>query len=90
MFLGNTQLTYLHEIVKKRESNFHAMAKPIYGRSDLYYPVRSDHIDVLSNFAVPVVCRSQKIRDELVKRCDGKVEIRPVVGGDMTSQPFFD
>ncbi len=88
-FLGNTQLRYLDEIVQKRESNFHVMAEPIYGRSDLYYPVRFDHLDVLSNFAVPLVCRARKIRDELVKRCDGKVEIRPVVGGDMTNQPFF-
>ncbi len=88
-FLGNTQLRYLDEIVRTRESNFHAMATPIYDRNDLYYPIRFDHLDVLSNFAVPVVCRSQKIRDALVARCDGKVEIRPVVGGDMTSQPFF-
>lgn len=88
-FLGNNQLVYLHEIVHKRQANFFYMAKPIYARSDLYYPVRYDHLNVVSNFAVPVVCRSRKIRDELVKRCDGKVEIRPVVGGDMTSQPFF-
>ena len=88
-FLGNNQLLYLNEIVKKREKNFLAMAPPIYGRSDLYYPVRFDHMDVLSNFAVPVVCRLKKIRDTLVKRSDGKVEIRPVVGGDMTNQPFF-
>ncbi|MEK7543303.1 MAG: DegT/DnrJ/EryC1/StrS family aminotransferase [Patescibacteria group bacterium] len=88
-FLGNNQLQYLDSVVQKRQSNFFYMAKPIYARSDLYYPVRFDHIDVVSNFAVPVICRSRKIRDELVKRCDGKVEIRPVVGGDMTSQPFF-
>ena len=30
-----------------------------------------------------------KIRDELVKKCNGVVEIRPIVGGDMTEQPFF-
>lgn len=88
-FLGNTQLRYLDEIVQKRESNFHTMAGPMYGRSDRYYPIRFDHLDVLSNFAVPVVCRSQKIRDSLVARCNGKVEIRPMVGGDMTNQPFF-
>lgn len=88
-FLGTNQLQYIDEIVKKRQTNFFQMAKPIYGRSDLYYPVRFDHMEVLSNFAVPVVCRSKKIRDTLVKRSDGKVEIRPVVGGDMTNQPFF-
>lgn len=88
-FLGNSQLGYIDAIVQKRQSNFFRMAAPIYAQTDRYYPIRYDHIDVVSNFAVPVICRSRKIRDELVKRCDGKVEIRPVVGGDMTSQPFF-
>jgi len=88
-FLGNIQLRYLDKIVKKRQSNFLYMAKSIYSRSDLYFPIRFEHIDVVSNFAVPVICRSEKIRDKLVALCDGIVEIRPIVGGDMTSQPFF-
>ena len=46
-------------------------------------------MDTVSNFAVPLVCRSERIRDEFVRRCDGIVEIRPIVGGDMTNQPFF-
>ncbi|MCL4359696.1 DegT/DnrJ/EryC1/StrS aminotransferase family protein [Patescibacteria group bacterium] len=88
-FLGNTQLQYLPEIVGKRERNFFYFAKHIYRQSDRYYPVRFDHLDVVSNFAVPVICRTKTIRDELVKKCDGIVEIRPIVGGDMTAQPFF-
>ncbi len=88
-FLGNTQLGYIDEIVKKREKNFFSMTSRIMRRDDLYFPLRYNHIDRVSNFAVPLVCRSQKIRDALAARCDGKVEIRPVVGGDMTSQPFF-
>ena len=88
-FLGNNQLKHLKAIVSKRQRNFLQMAKKIYARTDLYYPLRFDHIDVVSNFAVPVICRSQKIRDALVSACDGVVEIRPIVGGDMTRQPFF-
>lgn len=88
-FLGNVQLGYLDEIVKRRQDNFLYLAKRLYARKDRYYPMRFDHLDVVSNFAVPLVCRTKEIRDELVKRCDGKVEIRPIVGGDMTSQPFF-
>ncbi|MBI3559974.1 DegT/DnrJ/EryC1/StrS family aminotransferase, partial [Candidatus Gottesmanbacteria bacterium] len=88
-FLGNVQLGFLDEIIKKREQNFLYLAKRLYARTDRYYPLRFDHLDRVSNFAVPLVCRSQKIRDELVARCDGKVEIRPIVGGDMTRQPFF-
>lgn len=88
-FIGNTQIQYLDEIVEKRRSNFFKMAPPIYEQTDKYYPVRYDHLDLASNFAVPVICKSTKIRDELVEKCVGKVEIRPIVGGDMTLQPFF-
>ncbi len=88
-FLGNSQLPYLNKIVSSREKNFKLMAKYIYKRSDLYYPIRFDHIETLSNFAVPIICKSQKIRDELVRLCNKKLEIRPIVGGDMTRQPFF-
>ena len=88
-FIGNTQLGYIDEIIRKRRDNFFTMAKPIYERIDRYYCIKYDHIDFLSNFAVPVICRSQAIRDKLVKKCRNKIEIRPIVGGDMTVQPFF-
>jgi CDP-6-deoxy-D-xylo-4-hexulose-3-dehydrase len=88
-FLGNNQLQYINRIISSRQKNFFYMAKAIFARSDLYYPIRFDHIDTVSNFAVPVICRARAIRDRLVAACDGKVEIRPIVGGDMTSQPFF-
>lgn len=88
-FLGNIQLQYLDEIIKKRRDNFMKMALPIYAMSDKYYPIKYGHIDYLSNFAVPVICKSKRIRDELVSRCENAIEIRPIVGGDMTKQPFF-
>lgn len=88
-FIGNTQIPHLPEIVRKREENFKRLAKKIYANTDKYYPIRYNHIDVVSNFAVPIICKSQAIRDELVKKCDGIVEIRPIVGGDMTKQPFY-
>lgn len=88
-FIGNTQLQFIDEILKKRNKNFITMVIPIYKRKDTYFPIRFDHIDFLSNFAVPIVCRSQKIRNELVQKCRGKIEIRPIVGGDITEQPFF-
>lgn len=88
-FIGNTQIPYLNEIIQKRKENFFKMAIPIYQRKELYYPIRHDHIDLLSSFSVPVICKSQKIRDELVEKCKERVETRPIVGGDMSRQPFF-
>lgn len=88
-FIGNTQIPYLDEIIETRKNTFLEIADAIYSQTDRFYPVRYDHIDFVSNFAVPVICKSKKIRDELVAKCDGKLELRPVVGGDMTKQPFF-
>jgi CDP-6-deoxy-D-xylo-4-hexulose-3-dehydrase len=88
-FLGNNQLQYIEEIVQKRNNNFMEIAPLIYAELDKYYPIKFDHIDLLSNFAVPVLCKSEKIRNELTKKCEGKIEVRPIVGGDITQQPFF-
>lgn len=88
-FIGNTQVPYLDEIVSTREKTFLKVAKTIYSQPDRFYPIRYDHIDIASNFAFPVICKTKKIRDELVEKCNGKIEIRPIVGGDMTKQPFF-
>jgi CDP-6-deoxy-D-xylo-4-hexulose-3-dehydrase len=88
-FIGNTQIPYLEEIIQKRENTFMEVAAEIYKQDDRFYPIRYNHIDLVSNFAIPVICKTKKIRDDLVEKCDGTVELRPIVGGDMTKQPFF-
>lgn len=88
-FLGNIQLRYLDEIVKKRQKNFLKFAEAINKRTDIYYPLKFDHISLVSNFAYPVICKSKKIRDYLIDKCKNIIEIRPIVGGDMTRQPFY-
>lgn len=88
-FIGNMQLKLLNEITSIRNKNFLMIAPILYAKTHKYYPIQYNHIDFLSNFAVPLVCRSGRIRDELIKRCKGRIEIRPIVGGDMTEQPFF-
>lgn len=87
-FIGNTQIKYLDDIIKKRNKNFLELSDFIYSK-DKYFPIRYNHIDLVSNFAIPVICKTREIRDELVEKCNGKLEIRPIVGGDITQQPFF-
>ena len=87
-FIGNDQLQYLDLIFKKRNENFLRFAQALY-KNDKFYPIEFSHIDFVSNFAVPIICKTRKIRDTLVKACNKKIEIRPIVGGDMTTQPFF-
>ena len=88
-FLGRIQLKFLPEIIKKRNENFKKISKAIYRRSDVYYPLRFGHMDFVSNFAVPVICRSKKIRNKLVENCKNSIEVRPIVGGDILKQPFY-
>lgn len=87
-FIGNKQINYLPKILKKRNENFLKIASIIY-KSKNYYPIKYDEIEFVSNFAIPIICKSKRIRDDLVEKCKGKVEIRPIVGGDMVAQPFF-
>lgn len=88
-FIGNTQMEYIDEFLNKRKDNFFKMGVSIYKNTDKYYPLKYKHMDFFSNFAVPLICKSKKIRDELVEKCKDKIEIRPIVGGDMVFQPFF-
>lgn len=78
-FLGLTQLPYLDKIIKERKINY----LMITGKSipEEYW--------LLSNFAIPIICRTKKERDEIVRQCEGKIEVRPIVGGNLTMQPFY-
>lgn len=87
-FIGNIQLKYLNNINKKRNKNFLRISKALYD-NESFLSLSHKHIDFVSNFSVPIICKNKEIRDELVKRCDNVVEIRPIIGGDITSQPFF-
>ncbi len=88
-FLGNAGLPFLDEIVARREANYRLLAERIYALSDRYVPLRTEHLDRFSNFAIPIVCRSKALHETLVAACEGRIELRPIVGGDMTQQPFY-
>lgn len=88
-FLGNNQLKYIREITDKRNKNFLKLSSAIYKHTDKYIPIRHSQMDFISNFAIPLICKSAETRNELVNRCEGRVEIRPIVGGSMLKQPFY-
>lgn len=88
-FIGNYQLKYIDEILQKRNANFIRLAPILYKKTEQYYPIKFDHIDFVSNFAVPLICKTEYLREKLRKKCKNKIEIRPVVAGDLTQQPFF-
>ena len=47
-------------------------------------------MDIVSNFAMPVICKTPELaRKYREKFAAADVEIRPVIAGNMTKQPFY-
>lgn len=88
-FLGNCQLYHWDYIVSKRQSNFFWFNDVISRNEDLI-SMNVEHMDVVSNFAVPVICRNSELAEKYRKRfVDAEVEIRPVIAGNIARQPFL-
>lgn len=83
-FLGLLQLPYLKKIVDIRGAIYDYLAFHI--NKDIIVP---NWMDIHSAFALPIICKTKGERDLLVKKCSGIIETRPIVGGDLTSQPFY-
>lgn len=89
-FLGELQMPMLQATLLKREKNFHAFHAAVARRPDLYHHLEIDHIEFVSNFAMPVVAKSADIAATAVKRFeDAGVENRPIIAGDITRHPFW-
>ncbi len=87
-FLGLNQLQYLDEIIDKREANFRSLSL-IYSDNDDFEKV-SVSMNRLSNFAFPIICKNKVKQAEYIRRCDdAQIEVRPIVGGLVTTQPFY-
>jgi CDP-6-deoxy-D-xylo-4-hexulose-3-dehydrase len=47
-------------------------------------------MDIVSDFAMPVVAKDAATFEKYKKRfIDAQVEIRPIIAGDMSKQPFY-
>lgn len=88
-FLGNTQLKYWDEIVNQRSANYTQFHAALEANDDLLDHSVA-HMDIISNFAMPIVCKSAKLAAAYRERfVTAGVEIRPIIAGNMTRQPFY-
>jgi len=88
-FLGIYQMNYLENNIKKREANYLLFEKIISKNPDLLL-LKHDHIKILSNFALPIVCRNEGLRDKYFQQFAGAgIEIRPMIAGNIQLQPFY-
>lgn len=88
-FLGITQLPLLTDSICRREQNYLRFFAAAQQNPDIF-PLRHTHMGTVSNFAMPVICRTAEAALALRKKfMVAEVEVRPVVAGDMSAQPFY-
>lgn len=88
-FLGIQQLQYIQEAIAARECNYLFVEKHMINNNDLR-PIDHSHISTLSNFAVPIVCKTQALRDKYRAKFEqAGIEIRPMIAGNIQNQPFY-
>ncbi len=87
--IGNEQIKYWDKIVSKREKNYLKFAKIVNTNPD-FISLEFNHMSLISNFAMPILCinteLAEKYREKFIKN---NVEIRPIIAGDISVQPFY-
>jgi CDP-6-deoxy-D-xylo-4-hexulose-3-dehydrase len=88
-FIGNIQIQYWDDIVRKRESNFLRFSAAM-KKNDDFHQYNLSHMEIISNFAMPIICKTPKLaKIYRAKFESAEVEIRPVIAGNITKQPFY-
>ena len=88
-WLGVKQLPYLPEIIARREAHFARYQQALQATGQ-WQQLRTDHLDVVSNFAMPLIAHDETVADKAKQAfVQADVEIRPVLAGDITAQPFY-
>jgi len=88
-FLGLYQLQFLDSNIFKRQQNYLRVESTIIENDELI-ALRHSHLKVLSTFAMPILCKTKELRRKYVDQFAGAgIEIRPMIAGNMTKQPFF-
>ena len=88
-FLGNYQIKFLKEMVNIRENNFNFFSDQVVQNKNIIN-LKVNQLEKISNFAYPLIFKSKlmykRYREKFLKN---NVEIRPIVSGNITEQPFF-
>ena len=88
-FLGIKQLQYLDENIRRRGEIFTQLENILNNNNELC-PINHNHIQLLSPFAFPVLCKNPQLRRKYFERFSGAgIEIRPMIAGNIQKQPFF-
>jgi CDP-4-dehydro-6-deoxyglucose reductase, E1 len=89
-FLGAMQIDYAPNIIAARSNVFAFFQDIIAKKNKTYYSIYTENMSVVSNFAFPIVCIDNNDAIMLKNKfIESGVEIRPIIAGDITQQPFF-
>lgn len=86
-FIGNVQISYWDEIASKREKNYQDFLAVVKSNDD-FIPVCNEKMEIVSSFALPLVCRTKDARDYYLGELGKIAETRPIIAGDISKQPF--
>lgn len=87
-FLGISQIEYLPICIRKRIENFNKFQKAA-SKNKHIKKISLIDMNFISNFAYPLIFKNKKSLEKYKARFKDKVEIRPIVSGAITNQPFF-
>lgn len=88
-FLGTYQMQFLESTIQLREKHFLRLESSAKNNSEFLF-LKHAHMTRLSNFAYPVICKNNETREKYIRQFSGAgIEIRPLIAGNMTRQPFF-
>lgn len=88
-FIGLLQMRHLYYVIKRRRQIYMKLSGVVKHNSELM-DMDTSPIRELSPFAMPVICRSNRLRDKYLKRFEeAGVEVRPVITGNIQKQPFY-
>jgi len=88
-FIGNIQINYWDEIVEKRERNFKQFYEATLDNNEIINLDLKD-MNIISNFGFPLLFNDIQTFEKYKQLfIENKIEIRPIIGGDISKQPFF-
>lgn len=88
-FLGLEQMKHLKEICFKRKFNFDKYEEAV-SKNPNIQKLNLSHMSFISNFGYPIIFKNKWAMEEYKEKFSGKVEVRPLLGGNITQQPFFN
>ena len=88
-FIGNVQIQYINEIINKRENNFKKINYAINKNPDIIN-LDVTNLTKISNFGVPLIFKNRELLEKYLSKFENNgVEVRPIISGSMSNQPFF-